>query len=286
MRRIPYDEYARIKATNWSALKHMRKSPKHYKFALDNPRKDTTRLALGRAAHTAVLEPDRFMIEYACFKGGDRRGKKWLDFKAQHEGETILKLSEYETCLRIRDAVRSHPVAASYLRAGLHEATLTWEDKGTGLACKGRVDWISDSVPAVVDLKTTGDIGAHRFAGVAARMGYHTQSAFYRDGYMTAMGALGELVPGVVIAVEVEAPHDVAVYRIDEDCMYAGSEEYGELLLKVRRCMQSGEWPGQYPDQQDLRLPNWVWGDEEYATDLGDEITFGASASEATAQEE
>lgn len=285
MKRIPYDEYAKIKAVNWSALKHMQKSPKHYKHALDNPRKDTTRLALGRAAHTAVLEPDRFMIEYACFKGDVRRGSKWEAFKEQHQGETILKLAEYEQCLRIRDAVRKHPVAAKYLAAGMHEATLTWDDKATGIACKGRVDWISDSVPAIVDLKTTGDIAAARFGATAARMGYHTQSAFYRDGYMTAMGSLGELVPAVVIAVEVDAPHDVAVYRVDEDCLYAGSEEYGELLLKVRRCQQSGEWPGQYPDEQDLKLPQWIWGDEEYQIDLSDEITFGAQA-DATAQGE
>src|SRR5579872_4150227 len=125
---MDFAEYSAIDAVNWSTLKNLRRSPLHYQHALRSPRKDTPRLAIGRAGHTAVFEPDRFMLEYACYKGKIRRGKKWDDFKAAHEHETILKMDEYKLCLAIRDSVRAHPLAAEYLKNGIAEHSIAWTD--------------------------------------------------------------------------------------------------------------------------------------------------------------
>lgn len=274
-----YTDYAAIDAVNWSTLKHMRRSPLHYRHAVDSPRADTTRFALGRAAHTAVLEPDRFLLDYACYKGTIRRGKDWDAFKVQHSTETILKVGEYKTCLAIRDAVRSHPAAMSYLAAGIPEHSVAWTDADTGLACKGRMDWVSATRPAIVDIKTTSDVDEHRFGALCARMLYHAQLAFYADGYYASNA---ERLPVVIIAVEVTAPHDVAVYELDEDAIYAGSEIYRELLVKVASCRAAGSWPGRHQDQATLRLPAWAFGDEE-GTDVGDDIFFGSSNETETA---
>jgi exodeoxyribonuclease VIII len=279
---MPFDEYAKVEAVNWSTLKELRRSPLHYRHRLEVQRKDTARLALGRAAHTAVFEPDRFLLEYACFKGPIRRGKKWEAFKEQHQGETILKLDEYSTCLAIRDAVRSHPAAAEYLRRGKAEQTIQWTHEGTGLACKGRVDWISESKPAMVDLKTTGDVETAKFTTLSYRMGYHCQGAFYVDGLRQV---LGKELPAVVIAVEAKPPHDVAIYRFSEDAIYAASEEIRLLMETLVACRQVDKWQGRYPDEMPLELPRWTM-DDEGDTDLEDEITFSAPANGHGAQEE
>jgi hypothetical protein len=263
---MPFAEYEKIDAVNWSVLKEMRRSPLHYHHRLENPREDSTRLALGRGVHTAVLEPDRFMLEYACFKGAIRRGKEWDAFEAQHQNETILKQDEYTLCLQVRDAVRAHPLAAEYLKAGTGEQVLQWSDATTQVACKGRVDWVSSSKPALVDVKTTSDIAADKFAAVAARMGYHTQGAFYRAGHHAQHG---EVLPVVTIAVEIGAPHDVAVYLLDEDALAAGEQEWMRLLEMVAACRKSGVWPGRFSAEQALRLPRWAVGaDEEDISDL------------------
>src|SRR5690348_16033746 len=154
---LQFADYSKVQAVNWSTLKELRRSPRHYRYRLDNERDDSPRLALGRAAHTAIFEPDRFMVEYACFKGERRAGKTWEAFKAAHESETILKLPEYQLCLAMRDAVRAHPVAARYLASGRAEQTVTWTDPKTQIPCKARLDWIADEAGAVVDLKTTDD---------------------------------------------------------------------------------------------------------------------------------
>ncbi len=272
-----FASYAKIEAVNWSSLKEMGKSPMHYQHCLANARKDTGAMALGRAVHTAVFEPDRFLMEYALFKGARRAGKDWDAFKDAHNGQTILKVDEYKKCLAIRDAVRGHAVAAAYLADGQAEQTITWLDKATGLKCKGRYDWYSRSKGApgsrgtLVDLKTTRDVSAHRFAAQVARLGYHAQLAFYADGLSEYAG---HDVRVVIIAVESEAPYDVAVYHLDADVLYAGREEYRDLLNKVKGCRELGAWPGRFSTEQSLELPAWVFGNEDLIAD-DDGIVFG-----------
>jgi exodeoxyribonuclease VIII len=258
MTRDGYAAYSKIDAVNWTTLKELRRSPLHYRHRLTTPREDNARLALGRAAHTAVFEPDRFLLDYALFEGERRAGKAWEAFAEQHANRTILKRAEYEQCLAIRNAVREHRVAATYLERGAGEKAIRWTDRATGIECKARLDWHSRSRPAIVDLKSTGDIS--KFADISARMLYHCQGAFYQGGLEAVEG---ERFPVVFIAVEKDAPHDVGVFVLDEDALYAGSEEVRYLLERVTTCRQTGRWPGRYDEEQSLRLPTWMFGDEE-----------------------
>lgn len=252
-----FDEYLKIDAVNFSTLKEMRRSPRHYQYRVKNPRKDTPRLGLGRGAHTAVFEPDRFLVDYALFAGERRYGKEWDACCAANRGKTILKSDEYATCLAIRDAVRSHPVAGPALSPpGEAEKVVTWTDAGTGLACKARLDWWR--VGLLCDLKTTMDIDAKRFAGTAYRMGYHIQAAFYRSG-LIANGL--DAPPFRIVAVEASPPHDVAVFVLDDDALWRGEVEMADLLAKVAAGKFSQQWPGRYPDETALTLPAWAFGD-------------------------
>jgi hypothetical protein len=274
---IPYAEYALMNGANWSTLKHMRKSPLHYKSAIEAERKDNTRMALGRGAHTAVLEPMRFLRDYVLWEEGIRRGKAWDAFKDQNSTKTILKPEEYQLCLDMAAAVKAHPVAADYFAAGVPESTIRWTDEQTGIECKGRPDWLSASRDALVDLKTTADVDAHAFAGVCARMAYHCQLAFYAEGLKRSTG---RAYPVVIVAVEQKPPHDVAVFEVDEDALYAGWEECQALLTKLSTCRRENHWPGRYQDRQTLRLPAWIWPDDESDTAIGDDLNFGATTGE------
>lgn len=274
--KIPFDKYSAIDAVNWSTLKELRRSPLHYRHRLDNPRADSSRLALGRAAHTAVFEPDRFMLEYACFKGPIRRGKKWDAFKEQHRDETILKVDEYQTCLAMRDAVRKNPWAATYLENGLPEHSIQWTDPETQLPCKARLDWWNEDRAVLVDLKTTNDVGADRFAATCARMAYHCQLAFYADGLRAL---IEKAVSTIIVAVEAQPPHDVAVYRLDEDAIYAGWEEVQGLLWKAKECRQSKRWPGRYQEEQVLRLPRWTFNDDDETDATGLDLEWSPATN-------
>jgi hypothetical protein len=271
---MTYAEYAKVDALNWSTLREMRRSPLHYRHRLENPREDTTGLALGRAVHTAVLEPERFPLEYVVFGGARRAGKEWEAFKEANDGLTILKADEFANVIAMRDAVHRHKTAMSYLSGGAAEQTVTWIERinGVEIACKARPDYIGS---VIADLKSTGDAGPGAFGRTAARFGYHCQLAWYRRG---VRAALGRDLAMVLVVVETDAPHDVGVYRIGDDAMWAADEDINALLIQVAVCRTADRWPGANETATDLQLPSWVYGDQESITD-DDEIVFGKGAT-------
>lgn len=255
-------DYSKLPGINWSTLKEMRRSPLHYQYRLANPLEDSARLAMGRAIHTAILEPDMFPLQYAVWTGDRRAGKEWESFKAANAGRTIIKADEYQTCLAMRDAVRRHTAAALAIQGIETEKPITWTDEATGLPCKGRLDGLGKY--AILDLKSTADLDPVRFGATAARLGHHCQLAFYRRGMRATTGLD---YPVQIIAVESSAPHDVAVFTLDESVLYAGDEEITELLAKVKKCQDANEWPGRYPAETTLQLPNWAFGSDAAGAD-------------------
>lgn len=274
MTELSFAEYARLGAVNWSALKHLRESPMKYRYELEAPRHETTPMALGRATHCLVFEPQLFEREFAIYEGGDRRGKEWIAFKEAHAGLTILKPNEIETSAAMANAVRVHPLVAPYLEGGKFEQSVTWNDPASGLPCKARMDWINRDKGSLVDLKTTNSIDAYRFGRLAARMGYHCQMAHYYDGVQHGLG--WEPSEALIVAVESEAPYDVAVFVLDEDTLYAGHEEVQGLLQRLKEYREADIWPGRYTSKTPLLLPAYVFGGDEDETPEGSGITFNA----------
>ena len=101
---MTFAEYADIDAVNWSPLSAMRDSPLHYAHRLRTPRTDTPALAMGRAIHTAVLEPDAFPLGYVVRPDGiDRRTKA---------GKEIIVNSEdnmYSEVVAIQGGMKIYP---------------------------------------------------------------------------------------------------------------------------------------------------------------------------------
>lgn len=246
-----FADYRAIDAINWSTLKHMADSPLHYRYHRDHPTEDTTRLLLGRAVHTAVLEPDLFPLQYVVWDGDRRAGKEWQEFAAVNANRGVLKASEYRLCLDVRDAVRSRPSVVELL-SGESEITRTWTDPATGLRCKARPDHLGH---ALVDLKTTGTIDQFKFESLSARMLYHGQMAFYRRAVEEPRA------PVYIIAVEIDPPHDVAAFEVDEGALEYGDRLVAQYLQRVKDCTEAGEWPGRYEDADEgayLSLPAWM----------------------------
>lgn len=262
-------DYDAIDGVNYSTLKHIAKSPLQYQHALCRGFPDTPSKFRGTAAHVAVLEPSRFVKEFAVFDGPRRAGKAWEAFQAENAGRTILKEDEFETAMKIRDAVRSHPVAARYLRKGITEAALVWDDPETGVRCKGRPDFITDD-HVIVDLKSTRDITPWSFGRDAYNMAYHVQAAFYSDGYEQV--AKFQDVRAVIIAVEQRAPHDVVVYTLDDEVIGIGRDAYRGMLARLVECEKARDWPGYSPVEVPLKLPAYAMPDESDLDALGLEM--------------
>lgn len=262
---VSWDDYCAIKAVSITRLKNMARSPKHYRHYLLNP-KESRPLSLGRAAHCAVLEPERFATDFASWTrktasgaSAPRKGKHWDAFVVESAGKDIVTEQDYGLAMAMQSAILSNPDAVRYLRTGHPEVVMQWQE--FGMPCKGRADWVTqwDGGDAIVGLKTTRDCRPREFGRDAARYGYHLQWAFYADGYKKITGRMPKVVE---IVIENNPPHDVVVYVIPDDVLLQGYSEYTDLLQKLSDCEDSGNWPGVAQGEQVLTLPQWVYAEE------------------------
>lgn len=273
--RVPAEEYFAMPGTSITRLKVLRRSPQHYRHGLDMPKESAT-LSLGRAAHCAVLEPERFVREYAVWarrsESGNlcpRNGRHWDEFRAKYAGRLIITEDEALAAISIQKAIRESAAAMRYLESGEPEVVMRWQLNGR--ECRGRMDWLThvDGVPNIVGLKTSRDCRHFKFGWQAWTLGYHLQWAWYEDGYKILTERNARMVE---IVVESEAPHAVAVYPIPDDIREQGREEYDGLLKLLDECERTNEWPGPQPVEEPLTFPTKAYPQADDISELGLEI--------------
>lgn len=280
---VPMSRYHRWPGASNSRLSKLRQSPAHLKAYLDQPT-DAAHFALGRATHSAILEPDDFASNYvsagrcSAIKKSDKlqcdnagsiyAGGEW--FCGTHgkgigtfATATVLPPADYKATIGMRDSVLAHP-KASRLLSGKGEAELSavWVDAESGVQCKARLDRYSPLIAggAIVDIKTTEDASPRAFESSIYKWGYHRQAAFYLAA-ARATGLAAEHF--VVVAVEKKPPFAVALYRITEGAIAAGEEQLKPLLATYGRCVETNTWPGYSENIEDIAIPAYAWNQIE-----------------------
>lgn len=270
---------------NWSTLKHIRTSPKHYLHALAHPRKDTDALLLGRLAHCAVYEPaavdERYMLAPKFHRGmkdanaiakgyhGGREAAEQFDASVGCSDVTVVPPEIWTRAMACRDAILADPIAAPMVTGGYAEQRITWTDEKTGIECRGRVDHVNGTLS---DLKTAQTVEPRMFASAAARYGYHAQLAWYQNGLHACGIGTGDWP--ALITVESDEPHDVVVYRLREPEFVAGERVYRECLDILAECRATGQWPGLAGGmERTFELPAWASPEPEALT-MGGEPLF------------
>ncbi len=254
---MPFEDYDRIDAVNYSSLKHLRRSPMYYRYRMDHPQEQTEAMQIGSAAHHAILEPDR-IGDIAIWTGGRRYGKEWEAFKDDHAYQMILRQEDAAYVAGIAAAVHRNETARKYLRRGQSEVVVIWE--AFGRLFKGRLDRWNSEGNLVLDLKTCRDCRPWTFGAQAHKLGYHIQMAMYVDGVKAVTG----IAPSVrILAPENKPPFESAVYRVPEDVLDLGRSEYITLLHRLIECETSGLWPPEIEDECDLQLPAYAFQDDD-----------------------
>lgn len=266
-------------AVNWSTLKAMRASPKHYLWGLTHPREDTEALQLGRLCHAMVYEADAVAARYVReprfnramldatavskgYEGGKESAAAWTLANA---GREIVPVELWDRAVAMSNALRGDPISAQMIRGGFAEQLVTWTDRLTGIECRGRVDHVNGCLS---DLKTTRSVEPRWFASQAVRLGYHAQLAYYADGL--AANGIGLVEPAALVVVENVAPYDVVVLELSDADIAAGRRLYRECLDKLALCRATDLWPGVGGGARcKLELP--AWAVEAEALTLGGE---------------
>ncbi len=280
----PFDTYQKVRAVNWSSLKHMSVSPRMYRYRLANPEPRKAAWVLGGAIHCMVLEPETFADRYVTLDAetikavaparNTKEGKALIAERpewspaamtsdeyqaacvaAAYPGKEALTAAQHATALAAAAAVNDHRVARDLLRGGLAEESISWTDATTGLGCKGRLDYLRPDL--VIDLKSSRDPSPDKFERDAVDYGYAAQVAFYQDGATASRRVSGGGRPHV-IAVRAKDDFDVAAFRLSAAAMETGRAIYRGLLGRLAECTAADYWPGVAPELRMLDLPPWA----------------------------
>lgn len=256
---LPFDKYRAIDAVNHGLLWTMEsKSPLHALWQLEHPDEETPALRIGRAAHSAILEPETFFDHWAVAPDVDRRTKDgkqaFADFEAGIGGRGIVTAAEYADIQAMATAIEGQRLHR-LVRTGRAEVVLIWDDPDTGLRCKARLDYLHQERGLfVIDLKTAECAAEEAFAYSVQKYGYFSQAAFYCMGCEEVIGQ----TPGYTwLVAEKSAPYAVAGYQIQAATLNAGTEFCRRALQRYARCATNDDWPG-YPDEvKPLDMPKW-----------------------------
>lgn len=241
-------------------------SPPGYKAWFDGQIAELDKVAyvFGRAAHVFILEGiDAFEARYLASDGpinpktdqpygrATKAYAEWL--AAQREtGKELITDSELELIHGMDDGVWGCDFAAGLIdsSSGLPEVTLKAEIEG--VMCQSRIDWLDVPRGYFADLKTTKELGEPphddnpwtcAFVRDCKSFAYLRQMAFYR---LMIRHTYGADFSCHMIAVEVEQPHEVAVFEVSQQTLAIHEEQVLNGLREYRKAVESDTWASRF----------------------------------------
>lgn len=246
MEHLTDKEYAKLEGIRRSELWNIKRTPLHFKSALDSEPEDTASLTFGRACHKLILEPETFEDEYFILAKIDRRtsaGKQAYKEALEMAGDReIISEEDYAKIRKMKAAIEQHETASELLQ-GLHEMVIQWVDPETDEVCKVKADCVTNigSKPYLVDYKTTTSCADGDFERSCRKYGYQFQAGMYTEGFD---GMTFQHHGFAFVAQEKTEPYAVRVYWCDPDYIKTGKKQFHKLLKKYHECKEKDIWPG------------------------------------------
>ncbi len=219
----------------------------------------TKALALGRAAHTWLLQGERFEAEIAVMPPElDLRSNAGKAFAVQAEGEgkTLIRAHEFEAIKAMRDAALHSELVRLALANGQPEQSLFWQDAGTGVWLRCRPDWLPDDLEHIPDFKTSTSANPGDFERAVEDYGYHVQAALTLEGIKAVTGHRPEGFRFIV--QEKQPPYLVSVVALDDEALMWGRRLVRRAVRIFARCLEMGYWPGYDQAVSTIGLPGYA----------------------------
>jgi hypothetical protein len=162
------------------------------------------------------------------------------NFELASAGKIILNENDLELATNMANAVLSHRMAGQLLNGASIEKSIYWHDYKTGLLCKARPDAWNESIEVICDIKTAADSTREAFMHSIKDGNYHIQAAMQIDAIKEVTGKT--LSDFVFIVVQNLPPYMPYIYRLEEDIIEHGREEYKGALRILKRCIETNHW--------------------------------------------
>ncbi len=231
-------------------------TPLKFHHALSQPEEHKQHFDVGKAVHAKVLgTPLDVVVVQKVNRSKDAVDAEDYDTVSAREhrdaiyaeGKVPLLRHEVDRVDAMAEAVLDNPDARTIMEfPSLPEVSAFWRCPETGVECRGRFDWLPETVDGrrliISDLKTARSAYPSAFIRAAADYLYDLSEAWYRDGARVL--GLDPDPEFLFVVVEKDEPHDVAVIRLDVDARRRGQG----LLERTRRiyadCLANDRWPG------------------------------------------
>lgn len=237
-----------------TGLKLIIRSPAHFRYQ-EPVEHDTRAKQLGTALHCAVLEPDRFAVDYLIAQCDDRRSSLYKGLAADVGSDRVLTIAEHRRIIGQQKSAYRNSEARELLQyPGRYELTVRTKDPETGVDVQCRFDKKLDDLRAF-DLKKTQDARPGPFGRHIDAYRYYLSVAFYMDVWFWETGERITDMP--LLAIEEKSPHSCVVHRLPEDWIEQGRYEYRQALHSYAACLDRDEWPDYEEESCIAEMPDW-----------------------------
>lgn len=236
-------------------------SPHHYLYYRRYPRPQSDPLKLGRAIHTALLEPhlyEKRYMEAPLINKRTKDGKKLsgeIMEIAHEEGKEILSKTDYHLPLEMRENIKANqPHIAELIHSGLSERSCFGFIDGAPAKCQ--LDYYRPGPHQILEFKSTLSANPVSFEREIRKFRYHWQAAWYID---LVKGITGEEPGFTFVALEKTPPYGGALYTLKFDLLAIARREIHEALEVWKRCKEKNHWPSYPAEPYQVGAHEWEW---------------------------
>jgi len=247
-------QYNALQALNYSGMKEILRSGKHYQEYLNRADEPSKALRIGTMVHAAVLQPNVFQKYKPApdVKRNTTAGKEAYALWASmlKDDESVCDADEYELALRVSDKMNDI-IERLGIKALETEKTVTATDRDVLL--KSSIDLIADD-GYLYDLKTTEDATPQGFLRSVKQYKYNLQAVTYLMNFERHFKTRPKGFRFIV--VEKDLPTEGAVYELGSGLMADGLAMYEKALKLYSDYDKAGVWPGYSRDIITLDYPD------------------------------
>ncbi len=270
---VSFEDYLAVPAFHKSMVAPALRSTHHLHYYIKNDKPTSKFMDFGSLLDCLLLEPDIFYHTFAPIPemGEDAKGnpkpwsnqlkycKAWTQ-EQRDLGLTPYSAADYDKATAIIKNIKEHKTAGPWMEGGKDQVAIVWEDKETGLLCKGRIDKLHPD--NLADLKSTVNASPSEFRRTMNNFLYHVQGAMYCGGLAQLNG--GEYLPFNLAVAESEAPHCVAAYTIGDESLSVGENLFKRAIHKYKDYLEMG--PTGYSElPQEIEIPQWaVYAEDDF----------------------
>jgi hypothetical protein len=229
-------------------------------------REDEAKYDVGTVAHSMLLEGTA-SVDVCDYPDWRTKDAKEARDTSRANGRTPLLAHQFEEvlamCNAVADQLKAFDADPVPLTAGKPEQTIVWQDTGTGVWCRARIDWLHNDLSAIDDLKTTTR-SAHpeAFAKNLYSYGCDVQAAFYLRGLRTLEIANADVIRYEPpqwrwIAVETSPPYGLSVVEPGPAVLELADAKVDAALKLWAECLERDVWPGYPTKVATAELPAW-----------------------------